>query len=669
MNLRVAFKMAIKNLKLNKEIVVPFVISTSIMFILSGVLINMMMDNSMTSSGTLSMFIGFAMVLISFLTISFVLYANGFLFKKRAKEFSLYSVLGLEKRHVRRVIFIEQVIMLFSVSIISIFGTLALSRLTYVLSLKIMNIEIEKAYSFHQSPIPYFIIILGILAIFLVLWGVNSIKISKTSAINLMSYSKRAESEPKSRYILGIVGILGLAYGYYIALTQEGSLKSLTMFFKAAFIVVIAIYLIFIATSILILKRMKSNKRYFYRPKNFLTVSGMIFRVKSNATGLASITVLCSCVMVALSATISAYRSMETSINSQFPMEYKVDFQDNFSLKSNLGDLKSFDGKKIQFEKMLSKAGQKPKDITIVPDYSVTMVKDNNKLNLLGDSRISSDQSPIYITITTLDTFNQINKSDLKWNGKMMYTSNQGYLKNKGNININGENYSLKFLDKFESRNNLSVDNINIIVKDYDMLADFGRKIGTDKSSEKEYYLMRMMAMWNVASPSQSYSNRVDKIVKDYNKTTSDGKEKLIFQSKEEIRKMSYELYGGILIFGISVSIVFVIGSVLIIYYKQLSEAYEDRERYQIMKKVGLSNDLIKKTMKSQIISMFFLPIVVSIVNLLISSKIVFELLGILGITKYYQYGINELIVGISFTVFYYIVFKITSKVYYRSIS
>lgn len=670
MNLNVIFKMATKNIRLNKAMVVPFILSSAVMFITVGILVNMLFSGAI--EGTLGAFLGFAIAIISFLTVAFMIYANGFLFKKRSREFSLYSVLGLEKKHIRRVIFLEQCIMFIVIAVISVLGTAVFSKVMFIISQGILRIDMSSIDTFKQTPISYIAVILGMGACFFVLWIVNYIKILRSSAISLMSYSSRAESEPKSRYILALLGILGIGYGYFIALTQKGSLKSLMMFFVAAFIVIIATYLIFIATSIVVLKKMKSNKGYFYKVKNFLTVSGLMFRVKSNATGLASITVLCTCVMVALSATVSVYVNAEATLDSQFPMEYRMDSAKVYDINKDIKEIKAFDGKAIEYSKALEKAtGEKIKDMTVSQEFNISMVKNGEVFKPLGSRNVKSGEDPVYITVMTLDSFNKLYKKDLKWEGKIYYTSNKSRFDNMEKINLNGKIVPVSFFPGRGENGNLSIDNINLVVKDYDSMRDIENYIFKgDKNYEQDKTIVRLMMNWNVDNPSKQYEKKVTSCLDTHNSATrGQNKNTLIFTSKAGMRTDMYNLFGSILIFGISISIVFIIGSVLIIYYKQLSEAYEDRKRYSIMKSVGLSNDMIKKSMKSQITYMFFLPIGIAILNLVVSSKIVFDLLGILGITRYSQYGICELIVGAIFSVFYYTVFKITSRVYYSSIS
>lgn len=657
MNLKLAGGFAIKNLKANRYLEIPFILATGTMLILFNIMASLMQNEYvLTRHKELPTFINMGIGVVFIFTFVFVVYANRFLIKRRNKEFALYGILGLEKKHIRKIIFIEHIINYSLIAVIAISGGYVFGKLAFMGLNSLMKDTAVKIMDYPFSTQATAITLVYVLFLFVFVYLLNALSIKNASPVELLGREHRGEGEPKNRLVLLLIGLAFLVVGYYIALTINGILKSLLAFFIAVVLVIIATYILFITFSIFMLKIQKKNKNFYYKAKNFLSVSGMIYRMKSSAVGIASIAILSTGVIVTLATTLSIYGSIEAVVTSTMPREYKIS---NVAINVTIDNYKD-EQKKLM--NIITKAAGGEKNIansfSELSGMIYTLQNGSELLPLLGDN--ANNYHPVPAILSTIDSYNsEFNQNVKLADDEVIISSNSSSLPIESTINLGGKNYKTKMVEGLVP-GNFAIEIYKIILPNTSTMDELTRFYLMDKNDEKGNF------------PAPLY------ITEHFDLTTDKANfEKAFFALGEgkyelaeisDIRKSSYEFNGGFLFLGIIVGVIFLSGTMLITYYKQVSEGREDREKYQIMKKVGLPDELIKKTTASQVVWMFFLPLAVAVIHSIVSSKIIFQLLGMFGVRNFMDYGSNLLIVGGVFAVVYFVNFKITSNVYYKQV-
>ena len=657
MNMKLAGKFAIKNLKANRYIEVPFIIAAGIMLILFNIMASLMQNEYvLTRHKELPTFINMGIGVVFIFTFVFVVYANRFLIKRRNKEFALYGILGLEKKHIRKIIFIEHIINYSLVAVIAISGGYVFGKLAFMGLNSLMKDTAVKIMDYPFSTQATVITLVYILFLFVFVYLLNALSIKNASPVELLSREHRGEGEPKNRLVLLLIGLAFLVIGYYIALTINGILKSLLAFFIAVVLVIIATYILFITFSIFMLKMQKKNKNFYYKAKNFLSVSGMIYRMKSSAVGIASIAILSTGVIVTLATTLSIYGSIEAVVTSTIPREYKIS---NVAINVTIDNYK--DEQKKLMDIIAKAAGGEKNIVNSFSELSgmiYALQNGSELLPLLGDN--ANNYHPVPAILSTIDSYNsEFNQNVKLADDEVIISSNSSSLPIESTINLGGKNYKTRIVEGLVP-GNFAIEIYKIILPNTNTMDELTKFYLMDKNDEKGNFPapLYITAHFDLTTDKANFEKAFFAL----------GEGKYELTEISDIRKSSYEFNGGFLFLGIIVGVIFLSGTMLITYYKQVSEGSEDREKYQIMKKVGLPDELIKKTTASQVVWMFFLPLAVAVIHSIVSSKIIFQLLGMFGVRNFMDYGSNLLIVGGVFAVVYFVNFKITSNVYYKQV-
>ena len=657
MNMKLAGKFAIKNLKANRYIEVPFIIAAGIMLILFNIMASLMQNEYvLTRHKELPTFINMGIGVVFIFTFVFVVYANRFLIKRRNKEFALYGILGLEKKHIRKIIFIEHVINYSLIAVIAISGGYVFGKLAFMGLNSLMKDTAVKIMDYPFSTQATAITLVYVLFLFVFVYLLNALSIKNASPVELLGREHRGEGEPKNRLVLLLIGLAFLVVGYYIALTINGILKSLLAFFIAVVLVIIATYILFITFSIFMLKIQKKNKNFYYKAKNFLSVSGMIYRMKSSAVGIASIAILSTGVIVTLATTLSIYGSIEAVVTSTMPREYKIS---NDAINVTIDNYKDEQKKLMD---IITKAAGGEKNIansfSELSGMIYALQNGSELLPLLGDN--ANNYHPVPAILSTIDSYNsEFNQNVKLADDEVIISSNSSSLPIESTINLGGKNYKTRIVEGLVP-GNFAIEIYKIILPNTKTMDELTRFYLMDKNDEKGNFPapLYITAHFDLTTDKANFEKAFFAL----------GEGKYELAEISDIRKSSYEFNGGFLFLGIIVGVIFLSGTMLITYYKQVSEGSEDREKYQIMKKVGLPDELIKKTTASQVVWIFFLPLAVAAIHSIVSSKIIFQLLGMFGVSKFMDYGSNLLIVGGVFAVVYFVNFKITSNVYYKQV-
>ncbi len=652
MKFSMAKAFAFQNLKANRLLAVPFVLSSGTMLSLLYIMASLMNNTYVQTRHTsLPMVIGIGLFIVAILTAIFVIYTTNFLLKRRNKEFALYAILGLEKKHIRRVIGIEFAVLFALLAVFGIVGGyifgklsfLGLNRLLQDVSGRLMD------YPFSSQAALIVILLLAGLYIFAIMR--SSVRIYLSSPMQLLQKQYSGEGEPKSRYILLILGIIALGVGYYMALTIQGILSSLLLFFVAALIVMLATYLLYISFSVIFLKWQKKKKSY-YTPAKFLSISGLLYRMKSNAVSLASISILSAGVIIALSATGSIYSSIHAAASNLLPRQYRLHSQVLLNETTALQEQENL-------KKLVLSTVENPSQITEM--FSTTSL--TTAIIRKGDSfeEYNKDSSsiPNYLMASTLDSYNARMHSNITLaEDEILLCANLDSMVNMKTLKLGEKTFKVIKIPNIVP-SNYAVEVYFAVVKDFATLQYISENYPEFNFRTKEFgnAVITAFVDWNAEGIVESdYVQMLKGMCKEKNMEVD------IFK---ESYKTMYELNGGFLFLGVVIALIFLTGTVLISYYKQISEGFEDREKYQTMKKVGLSNELIRKTGASQIVGMFFAPLAVASIHCLVASKIVYQLLGMFAVRSFMQYAQYFLIVISLFFIVYFIIFKLTSKVYY----
>lgn len=635
-------KLAVTNLKNNRKTYVPYIF-TGVLTVMMFYIIDALSRGKGITQDTLKICLQYATGVIVVFAVIFLFYTNSFLIKRRKKEIGVYNILGMGKRHIARMMAVET-ILTDGISILGglVFGII-FGKLMYLLLLKILHNSVDMQFSVNGTAIVQTVILFA--GIFLLTYLYNILQIQLVNPVELLHGGNQGEKEPKSRWLLVIVGVAALGNGYWIALTTEAPLEVLLKFFVAVVCVIIGTYALFIAGSIVVLKILRKNKAYYYNPKHFTSVSGMIYRMKQNGAGLANICVLSTMVLVMVSTTVSLYAGMEDILDSRFPRDV--------SIVCNEADTNKEETLQRLIKEQCEKAGVKITDRVRYRYGSMNAVLKGNNLEKV--EQYYPDNHFYYVEMITQEEYNRIEKKNvsLKEQEILTYTTNGKC--GKKQINIAGQNYQVKKeLSEMTSQPKSTAEMYKTL---YIVFANAEQIERIESFSYADKF--------NLKGDDGKQKEALEQIQNEFYEKFPDG----TMESRMLSRSSFYELYGGLFFIGIYLGSMFIMATVLIIYYKQISEGYDDRERYQIMQKVGMSKKEVKRSIRSQVLSVFFLPLIVAVIHVAVAFKVMTKILGVLNLTNVSLFAVCTIITIAVFAVFYIIVYSITAKEYYRIVN
>lgn len=635
-------KLAVTNLKNNRKTYVPYIF-TGVLTVMMFYIIDALSRGGGITQNTLKTCLQYATGVIIVFAVIFLFYTNSFLIKRRKKEIGVYNILGMGKRHIARMMAVETILTA-GISILGglVFGII-FGKLMYLLLLKILHNSVDMQFSVNGTAIVQTVILFA--GIFLLTYLYNILQIQLVNPVELLHGGNQGEKEPKSRWLLVIVGVAALGNGYWIALTTETPLEALLKFFVAVVCVIIGTYALFIAGSIVVLKILRKNKAYYYNPKHFTSVSGMIYRMKQNGAGLANICVLSTMVLVMVSTTVSLYAGMEDILDSRFPRDV--------SIVCNEADTNNEEILQRLIKEQCEKAGVKITDRVRYRYGSMNAVLKGNNLEKV--EQYYPDNHFYYVEMITQEEYNRIEKQNvsLKEQEILTYTTNGKC--GKKQINIAGQNYQVKKeLSEMTSQPKSTAEMYKTL---YIVFANAEQIERIESFSYADKF--------NLKGDDGKQKEALEQIQNEFYEKFPDG----TMESRMLSRSSFYELYGGLFFIGIYLGSMFIMATVLIIYYKQISEGYDDRERYQIMQKVGMSKKEVKRSIRSQVLSVFFLPLVVAVIHVAVAFKVMTKILGVLNLTNLSLFAVCTIITIAVFAVFYIIVYSITAKEYYRIVN
>lgn len=663
------FKLAKTNLSNNKPFYIPYIISSIItvamLYMMSFLSDNKGLNKIMGADSLATIFrLGVGIIVI--FSYIFLFYTNSFIIKRRKKEIGVYNILGMEKRHLSKVLFVETIYSAIISLVCGIIVGIAFSEFILMVLYGIIGIHKTVEFFVNIHGIILCVVSFGIL--FLLTFLYNFMQIKLTNPIELLRGTNVGEREPKTKIFMTIVGVVCLAIAYYIAITTENPLNVLTLFFVAVLLVIIGTFALFTAGSIALLKLLRNNKKFYYNKRHFMAVSGMLYRMKQNAAGLASICILSTMVLVVISTTVSMYVGIQDELMARYPNDVcvTVDYNSVIDKSSEIEKaiFDEIDSAEVKNKKAFSYlsvfVGQKGDDFTTDKEH---LSYQNSYLFyiLSKDDFIKKDSS-------FKDKIGNISK------GEAVVVLNKKY--DKKDIKIFGKNYKVNKSFEHTEDNDLymisTLNGLGYIILDNDEsvqeLYDMQEKM---LGKGANYYTNKIRFDFKSGNKKQKAAayKKIDNAVKKYFKENKNDKKEISsywVESRQENEQNFYLLYGGLFFLGIFLGTMFLIVTVMIIFYKQITEGYDDRERYQILEKVGMSSREVKDTIKSQIRIVFVLPIFAAAVHVTAAFPMVNRILKMLNLNNEKLFAGCLAATIIVFAVIYYLVFKVTSRAYYK---
>lgn len=646
-------KLAFTGMLRNKRIFLPYLLSVIVMAGMFYVLMFISTDKmigQMPGSSQLTMLLSFGCLLVGFFSFIIMLYTNSFVMKNRQKELGVYYILGMEKRHIAYLLFFEGIYMAIAGIAGGILAGILFSKLVLLFLLKLIKLPVVMGFSVSGAGIAATAFLFAVIFIFTLI--LNLARIGRMKPVELLHGGESGEREPKSKIFLTVVGTAALVSGYLIANLIEDPVAALVYFLLAVFLVIIGTELLFTSGSVSVLKMLRANKKYFYKPQHFTTVSGMLYRMKQNAVGLANICILCTMVLVAVSTTLSMYAGAEDSIREMFPHDV--------SIRILSGEGGEDTAKKI-ISMAQSDAAAEGQEILDLQSYD--MLSFYGTLN--GDS-ISAENYSGTETFTgravTAAAYEQMTgkKADLAENEVLNMGMNQ---KLPADFSFAGGQYKVK--DRFDGMlfggEWLSAaEKIQLfVVKDESVLSKWAEEV--TKSDKSEMVGQETDITFNLSGDDKQQLAFGDSLE---NKT--DDSLHYIYRTKAANKQDFYITYGGFLFLGIFLGILFLVVTAMIIYYKQVSEGYDDRKRFEIMQKVGMSMEEVKSTVKAQILTVFFLPLIVAGIHVFGAFHMISRMLLLFGISNLLLFDVCTLVTLGVFSLIYALVYWSTAKTYYN---
>ena len=677
MNSNIYGKLAVTNLKNNGKSYLPYVLASAFSVMMYFILDNLYRNRSLVEKGSpLAIMLSYAAAVLLIFSVIFLFYINSFLIKRRKKELGIYNILGMEKGHLAKMLFLESVMTTTASIIGGILAGILFGKLAYLILLKILHMGGKIEYRISLASAGMTTILFGVIFILIFLYNLLQMKLS--NPIELLRGGNTGEREPKTKWIMTIIGILCLAGGYSIALMTKEPMAALGKFFIAVILVIIGTYALFMAGSIAFLKMLRNRKSYYYKTRHFTAVSGMIYRMKQNAVGLANICILSTMVLVMVSMTVSLYGGMNDVITTRFPYEAQI-------TSSGINQKEE-----EQIEEIIKNMTKKNHTVPTsqirfhIGRFTTVYNNKTKKFDMMAAGDYANSNAADLVMIPLSD-YNQTEGKNvnLKENEVLLYHRNHNKNDNRSHkksdtdtqkdkkvIQLNNRSY--KVVDELDrlaiakADTTSFIDGWYVVVKDSSIITSYLKDIYENSNiydELKEYYgKIQYSYSFNLNGSRANRAKTAKSIQKQLQKKITN----CSVESRELSRESFYELYGGFLFIGIFLGIIFLMATTLIIYYKQISEGYDDRERYQIMQKVGMSKKEVRQSIRSQVLLVFFLPLIMAVIHLAFAFKIITKLLSVLNLTNvslFFMYTVGTVAV---FAVIYAIIYSITAKEYYK---
>ena len=663
-------RLAKQNIRNNKSTYIPYMITC----IFCIAMIYMMeflrdcptLDQAVRQADEVRMIVFTGEIVVEIFCIIFLIYSNSFLMKRRQKEIGLYNILGLERNHIGIVMFLETII----TSIGSLAGGIAAgiigSKLALLLLLKLLHIPSVLGFYISVKGIFTCLFMFGI--IFLMILFLNLAKIHLSRPVELLRGNNTGEKEPAAKWLMALIGFICLGAGYYLAVTTESPIKAITIFLLAVILVMAGTYLLFTAGSIVILKFLRRRKSFYYRTGNFISISGMLYRMKQNAIGLASICILSTGVLLMISMTVSIYFGMNDIMLNRYP--YDVDMSvTSISEEECQTAIEAFE-KAIADNKV-------PVEKSVEEIYlDIVCSKNGDQILIKPTNTIRNSDSVLVLSLLNQAEYERLTGISANLNDGEIFAWYPSAVQ-KDSVTVDEKEFTVK---KWMDKNPLTCgedavsDNAVLVVTDEDfkkfdeMRTEMYKGVSSAPAGE-DLTLHLGLDITGSEMEKIEFGTPVMETVKDLKKSGGLSENAWIISG---IRQQEYESYyadnGSLLFIGIFLGSLFLMGTAMIIYYKQISEGYEDQKRFEIMQKVGLSRREVRSSVRRQILMVFFLPLLMAMLHITMAFPVIRRLLLLFGMTN------TKLFIGCTagtvliFVVVYGLIYLMTARSYYHSV-
>ena len=655
-------KLAITNIKNNRQFYFPYLLTgiiTVAMFYIMCALESNPGIQSMPGAKDLGLILRLGIGVIGIFAVIFLFYTNSFIIKRRKKELGIYNILGMEKRHIAKILSKEA----FFTAIIAIGGGLVTGvlfhKLACMLLYRMIGFNGGITFSFSKKGVMITAILFAI--VYLLTYIYDLFQVQLANPIELLQSGNKGEREPKTKAIMAVLGVLCLGTGYFIAITTKNPIKALTLFFVAVILVIIGTYLLFTAGSIALLKILRRNKGYYYQTKHFTSVSGMIYRMKQNAVGLANICILSTMVLVAVSTTVSLYVGVEDIMKERYPNEINISayYDTGAPAEDSIAPI---------VEKSVKESGRKIRHEEDYLELYFAAIKDHGQYSLDKEKvKTAGDRVSGFVVLTREDCKKKYNEEipELAENEVALFTIKKTDM---DTLVLENRSYHVKEIKQFQNTEDFEtiadiMDEYYYVivndVQDMELLWQLQKEIYQENSSS----ISRQVRL-DIDGDSEQKKECFENI-----KTAlgpEQAKARILIDSRQSNLDEFYQIYGGFLFLGLFLGILFLMITVLIIFYKQISEGYDDKERFSIMEKVGMSNDEVKATIRSQVRTVFFLPILMAAVHVGMAFPMIKRLLSLFGLSNTALFAGCMAGTILVFALIYLLVFLKTSKTYYK---
>ena len=661
-------RLAKQNIRNNKSTYIPYMITC----IFCIAMIYMMeflrdcptLDQAVRQADEVRMIVFTGEIVVEIFCIIFLIYSNSFLMKRRQKEIGLYNILGLERNHIGIVMFLETII----TSIGSLAGGIAAgiigSKLALLLLLKLLHIPSVLGFYISVKGIFTCLFMFGI--VFLMILFLNLAKIHLSRPVELLRGNNTGEKEPVAKWLMALIGFICLGVGYYLAVTTESPIKAITIFLLAVILVMAGTYLLFTAGSIVILKFLRRRKSFYYRTGNFISISGMLYRMKQNAIGLASICILSTGVLLMISMTVSIYFGMNDIMLNRYP--YDVDMSvTSISEDECQTAIEAFE-KAIADNKV-------PVEKSVEEIYlDIVCSKNGDQILIKPANTIRNSDSVLVLSLLNQAEYERLTGISANLNDGEIFAWYPSAVQ-KDSVTVDETEFTVKkWLDKnpLTCGEDAVSDNAVLVVTDEDfkkfdeMRTEMYKGVSSAPAGE-DLTLHLGLDITGSETDKIDFGTPVMEAVKDLRKNGGLSENSWITSG---IRQQEYESYyadnGSLLFIGIFLGSLFLMGTAMIIYYKQISEGYEDQKRFEIMQKVGLSRREVRSSVRRQILMVFFLPLLMAMLHITMAFPMIRRMLLLFGMTN------TKLFIGCTagtvliFAVVYGLIYLMTARSYYH---
>lgn len=656
-------RLAVSNLKKNFRIYLPYIFACVIMvmmfYAMGAIGRNSGLDQMRGGDFIRTVMQWVSGVAAGFVVI-FLFYTNSFLIKQRRKELGLYQVLGMSRGNLGHMMLWESLITAaVSIGAGLILG-LAFGKLVFLIFLKVVHFPVPLDFTIEPEALVSTVRLFA--AVFALSLAYNLVSVWRSSPSRLISAAKAGEKEPKGKVIIAVLGAAALSGGYYLAQTAESPLSAVNIFFLAVLLVIAGTYMLFLSGSIVFLKALKKNKNFYYKTGHFTAVSGLLYRMKQNAAGLASICIMSTAVIVVLSICVSLYAGIEDTINKQFPADVCVSMADSSEESRETAEQVIADA--------AAENGVSVEDVIYYRSFTLPCVINGdgvifgNAQTALGAEHFSEQFRGM--VLLPLADYNRLNGTNISLSdGELLLCAgDKDFSADTEELLLGDKTWSVKERIReigFETGDTMSgmIGTIYLILPDLESVDELAENYGLLDEGENH-------AGWTFWFDLNGGSDRCEQMIHALREQMSTAGLSGEIQSKAENRMDVYVQNGGVLFLGVFIGMLFLISTVMIIYYKQISEGYDDRESYQIMQKVGMDQREVRSAIRTQILTVFFLPLAAAVLHVAFAFRVMSMLLSMMYMSNDRLFLLCTAAVSAVFAVFYVIIYAVTSREYYR---